>query len=160
MQYSFTAAALSAIAFIVAAESASELDATEWQAWAGTQSRDLGSQALAFLPNELWIHTNDSIRWTIGSTEIHTVTFLKPGQVRPPFFGTFGVPIGCPGTTPDGASFDGSTCVNSGVMGTFDAIVGPQTYSVRFPAAGNFKLVCLVHFDMTGAIHVLNPSET
>lgn len=114
---------------------------------------------MAFLPNELWIHTNDTIRWTIASTEIHTVTFLKPGQVRPPFFGVFGAPIGCPGSTPDGAGFDGSACVNSGVMGTFDNIVGPHTYSVKFPAAGNFKLACLIHFDMTGAIHVLNPSE-
>jgi plastocyanin len=45
-------------------------------------------------------------------------------------------------------------------MGTFDTIVGPRTYSVTFPAAGNFKLTCFVHPDMTGAIHVLNPSQT
>ncbi len=146
------------------------VEAKEWQAWAGMQSRDLGSQALAFLPNELWIHSNDSIRWTIASTEIHTVTFLIPpppppppgqlGQVRNPLFGpVFGVQVGCPGTTPDGASFDGSQCVNSGVMGTFDAIHGPQTYSVKFPKPGNFKFVCFVHFDMTGTVHVLDPSQ-
>src|ERR1700730_9081866 len=122
--------------------------ATEWQAWVGAQSRDLASQALAFLPNELWIHTNDTIRWTLASSEIHTLTSLKPGQVRPPFFSVFGLPIGCPGTTPDGSSFDGSTCVNSGVMGTFDTIVGPQTYSVKLPKPGNFKFICFVHFDM------------
>jgi plastocyanin len=29
-----------------------------------------------------------------------------------------------------------------------------QTFTVYFPAPGNFKLVCLVHPDMTGAIHV------
>jgi plastocyanin len=131
----------------------------------------MGSQALAFLPNELWIHTNDSIRWTLASTEIHTVTFLIPpppppppgqlGQIRQPLFGpTFGVQVGCPGVTPDGSSFDGSTCVNSGVMGTFDTIVGPQSYSVKFPKAGNFKFVCFVHLDMTGAVHVLDPSQT
>jgi plastocyanin len=50
--------------------------------------------------------------------------------------------------------------VNSGIMGSFDTIVGPRTYSVTFPIAGNFKFTCLVHADMTGAIHVLNPSET
>jgi plastocyanin len=33
-----------------------------------------------------------------------------------------------------------------------------QTYSVSFPSTGNFKLVCLVHADMTGTIHVLAPS--
>jgi plastocyanin len=30
---------------------------------------------------------------------------------------------------------------------------------VTFPTAGNFKLVCLVHENMTGAIHVLNASQ-
>ena len=34
-----------------------------------------------------------------------------------------------------------------------------QSYSVRFPVAGNFKFVCLVHVDMTGVVHVLNLSE-
>ena len=34
------------------------------------------------------------------------------------------------------------------------------TYSVTFPAAGNFKLVCLIHADMTGVVHVLNLSDT
>jgi plastocyanin len=148
------ASAVAALSLAVAA--VGSLQATEWQAWVGLQSRDMGSQALAFLPNEYWIHTNDSIRWTLASTEIHTVSFLTPGQVRPPFFGAFGVPIGCPGTTPDGSNYDGSACVNSGVMGTFDNIVGPKSYSVRFPKAGNYKFVCLVHFDMTGAVHVLD----
>jgi plastocyanin len=30
---------------------------------------------------------------------------------------------------------------------------------VQFPHAGNYKLVCLVHLRMTGAVHVLNPPE-
>jgi plastocyanin len=34
-----------------------------------------------------------------------------------------------------------------------------QTYTVTFPSANNFKLVCLVHSRMTGAIHVLQLSE-
>ena len=159
----------SVAAVMLAASVTGALQAREWQAWVGMQSRDMGSQALAFLPNELWIHSNDSIRWTLTSTEIHTVTFLIPppspapgqlGQVRQPLFGqTFGVQVGCPGATPDGSSFDGSTCVNSGVMGTFDTIVGPQSYSVKFPKPGNFKFVCFVHFDMTGSVHVLDPSQ-
>src|SRR5207248_7424137 len=35
----------------------------------------------------------------------------------------------------------------------------PRTYSVNFPAGGNFKFVCLVHVDQTGVVHVLNPAE-
>jgi plastocyanin len=128
-----------------------------WQATVGSQSTDKGIQALAFLPNELWIHAGDSITWTFPTPEIHTVTFLKESpaeQVRPP---RPGIPVvgGCPGTTPDGSSFDGSTCVTSGD----DLFVDGATYTVTFPAAGNFKLVCLLHNNMTGAVHVLASSE-
>ena len=158
-----TRVALFAAAALIGGITTSVASAAQWMALAGAQSPDLGSQALAFLPNELWIHAGDSIRWTHASTEIHTVTFLKPGQVRPPNFGaTFGVPVGCPGNTLDGADFDGTSCVNSGVLGQGPVNLGPviQTYSVTFPTAGNYKLVCLVHADMTGTIHVLSPSAT
>jgi plastocyanin len=137
------------------------VQAKEWQAIAGAESPDRGSHALAFLPNELWIHSGDSIRWTFATHERHTLTFLTPGQTRPPAFGpVFGVPIGCPGVTPDGSSFDGSTCVTTGILLLDDdtPAAGPLTYSVSFPAAGNFKFVCLVHADMTGMVHVLTPS--
>jgi len=40
-----------------------------WQAIAGAQSADMGRQALAFLPNELWIHAGDSITWTRAPTK-------------------------------------------------------------------------------------------
>ena len=129
--------------------------AAAWQATAGAQSGDMGRQALAFLANELWVHAGDSITWTFPTPEIHTVTFLKqnttPQQVRQPRPGVPGG--GCPGTTPDGSSFDGSTCVTS------SELVNGQTYTVNFPTAGNFKLVCLVHNNMTGAVHVLDLSE-
>src|SRR5215471_14491868 len=100
--------------------------ATIWQAIAGAQSTDEGIQALAFLSNERWIHAGDSITWTFPTHEIHTVTFLKPGQVRPPRPAAGG---GCPGTTPDGSTFDGSTCVTSGD----DNFVDGKTYTVTFP---------------------------
>jgi plastocyanin len=156
-------AASFAVAALMGGVTTGAVSAAQWMAWAGAQSQDLGSQVLAFLPNELWIHAGDSIHWTHASTEIHTVTFLKPAQVRPPNSGpTFGVPVGCPGNTPDGASFDGSSCVNSGILGQGPVNLGPviQTYSVTFPSPGNFKLVCLVHADMTGTIHVLGQSAT
>jgi plastocyanin len=131
------------------------LQAADWYAAAGAQARDKGSQALAFLPNELWIHAGDAIHWSFSTNELHTVTFLKPGQVRPPLYGpVWEIFLGCPGATPDGSSFDGSSCLSS------DTLTTGQTYSVRFPSAGNFKLVCLVHTDMTGVVHVLNPATT
>jgi plastocyanin len=151
-------------AILMAAAPISTVQAKEWQAIAGAESPDRGRQALSFLPNELWIHTGDSIRWTFPTHERHSVTFLAPGQLRPPIYSpaAWGVEVGCPGVTPDGASFDGSACVHSGIL-LLDANTEPTasapTYSVHFPTAGNFKLTCLAHADMTGVVHVLNPSE-
>ena len=133
--------ALLVLAFAVSAK------ADTWQLQVGAQTSDKAHQAFAFLPNEIWIHAGDSITWTVGSDEIHTVAFLKAGQVRPPF------QVGCPGTTPDGSLETGTTCVYSGVLSD------GQTYTVVFPATGNFKLVCLVHADMTATVHVLDLSE-
>ncbi len=136
------------------------LHAKEWQAIAGAETPDRASQALAFLPNEL------CIRWTFPSHERHTLTFLTPGEVRPAAFGTtFGIAIACPGigVTPDGSSFTGISCVSSGVLllpedsGRF---APAPTYSVVFPATGNFKFVCLVHADMAGVVHVVSQAAT
>ena len=51
----------------------------------GAQTNDKGRQALAFLPNEIWIRAGDSITWRWDVDEIHTVTFLKDGDTRPDF---------------------------------------------------------------------------
>jgi len=122
------------------------IQAETWQAAVGAQSQDKGLQVVAFLPNELWIHAGDTVNWTVGADEIHTITFLTVGQMRPPFF------VGCPGFSVGAASFDGSVCVSTPPM------VSGQTFNVMFPTAGNFKLVCLVHPDMTAVVHVLDPS--
>jgi plastocyanin len=120
----------------------------QWKATLGAQSHSMGHQALAFLPNELWIHTGDSVTWTSNVDEIHTVSFLTVGQVRLPF------QVGCPGFTSTGfGTFDGSTCI------TTPPLVKGQTFTVNFPVAGNFKLVCLVHQNMTGVVHVVDWSQ-
>src|SRR5215831_3506726 len=125
-----------------------QLAQAQWQATIGAQSTDLAKQAMAFLPNEMWIHAGDSITWTFDTAEPHTVSFLKAGQVRPPD------QIGCPGFSPDGfATFDGSTCVTTGRLRE------GQTFTVAFPTANNFKLVCLIHRNMTATVHVLGLSE-
>jgi plastocyanin len=118
----------------------------QWHNTAGAQSNDKGTQALAFLPNEIWIHSGDSVTWTFATDEPHSVTFLKPGQTRPT------IDVGCPGATTTGKNFDGSGCVNSG-----RSVTKGQTYTVTFPTPGNYRLVCLVHVNMTGIVHVLDP---
>jgi len=118
-----------------------------WNAQVGAQTPSMGRQALAFLPNEIWIHSGDSVTWTFNSDEIHTVSFLVVGQIFPPF------PVGCPGFSFGVATFDGSTCVT-----TPPTVKGQPTFTVMFPTAGNYKVQCLVHNSMNGVIHVLDPS--
>jgi plastocyanin len=117
----------------------------QWNATVGAQSRDKGEQVLAFLPNEIWIHQGDSIEWTFEADDIHTVTFLSDGQTRPPFF------AGCPGFSGSQVNYDGSTCIST------PPLVTGATFTVFFTATGNFKVVCLVHENMTGVVHVLPP---
>jgi len=125
--------------------------ADNWQLQVGAQNGDRSHQALAFLLNEIWIHSGDSITWAFVANEVHTVTFLTPLQVRPNRF--TGCPGGGPpdGRTPDFSVYDGTACVNSGILTSEDG----QTYTVVFPVTGNFKLVCLAHPNMTATIHVL-----
>ncbi len=134
--------------FLCASLLASSVALAQWHNTAGAQSKDKGTQALAFLPDEIWIHAGDSVTWTMATDEPHSVTFLKPGQIRPTF------QVGCPGNTPNDSNFDGSSCVNSGRVTTKG-----QTYTVNFPSPGNYRLVCLVHVNMTGMVHVLDASQ-
>jgi plastocyanin len=137
-----------ALATVLSALALVSADAAQWNATVGAQSNDKGDQALAFLPNEIWIHAGDRITWTFDADEIHTLTFLTAGQPRP-FFAD-----GCPGFSMDPATYDGSTCVTTPPM------VKGQTFTVIFPVAGNFKLVCLVHENMTSVVHVFDLAET
>jgi plastocyanin len=114
----------------------------------GAENKNEARQANAFLPNDLSILENDSITWTfVPINQPHTLTFLMPGQLRPT------LAVGCPppgsGIQPSGSSYDGSACVNSGRM------MNGAMYTVKFPKAGNYKLVCLIHPDMNGTVHVL-----
>ena len=115
----------------------------QWHATIGAQTRDMGRQALAFLPNEIWIHEGDNITWTFEVDEIHTLSLLTAGQVRQPFA------VGCPGFSTSPAMFDGTKCVST------PPLTKGQSFTVNFPETGNFKFVCLVHANMTGVVHVL-----
>jgi plastocyanin len=120
--------------------------AEDWRVQVGAQSKDKALQVIAFLPNEIWVHAGDPVAFKVATDEPHTVTFLTPNQVVPPFS------VGCPGSTPNGGPEDGSSCVNSGTL------TNGQSYSVTFPEPGDYKLVCLYHQNHTAVIHVLDLS--
>lgn len=113
-----------------------------WRAKVDAETPDMGRQALAFLPNEMWIHARDSVTWTFNSEEIHTVSFLVVGQNFPAFMD------GCPGFSFGAASFDGSTCVT-----TPPTVKSQGDFTVTFPAAGNYKIQCLVHNSISRRRH-------
>ncbi len=122
-----------------------------WHVQVGAQSKDMGRQALAFLPNEIWIHENDSVTFRSAVDEPHTVTFMTPMQVRPIDFNQ-----GCGGLPPfstSPATFNGSACVSTQPLLKADA------FTIQFTKAGNYKAVCLLHPDMTGTIHVLKAAD-
>jgi plastocyanin len=143
-----------------------------WHVQVGAESKSQALQADAFLPNEIWIYAGDSIEFTFpDKNEIHTATLLQPGQSgqpgqpRPLFAGPPMPPpaVGCntidseAAAQPNNSSYDGDgtnapnlACVNSGPLSN------GASYTINFPMPGNYKLVCLVHADMNGVIHVLS----
>lgn len=146
-----------------------------WNANVGAETQSEAGQAIAFLPNEIWINASDSIQWTWQpKNEPHTVTFLMPGQTRPtpppPIGPPSGPPVGppfyfgsstppfveCPSPNPFNggtATYDGSACVSSAAL---TGGAAPSTFTVTFPNPGNYKLVCLIHTNMNGTVHVLD----
>ena len=144
-----------------------------WNANVGAETNDQSQQANAFLPNEIWINAGDSIQWTWQpKNQSHTVTFLTTRQTRPtpppPIGPPAGPPVGppfffgaeCPGPLNPykggSATYDGSACVSSAALSGGTA---PSTFTVTFPNAGNYKLVCLIHANMNGTVHVLGAAD-
>lgn len=131
---------------------AAKAQGVTYNANVGAETKDQGVQADAFFPNELWLLENDSITWTfVPKNEPHTVTLLTPNQVRPQAPPQAGPPFVAQGVACTAAAdYDGSACVS-----TLAGLNGGATFTVKFPKAGNYKLVCLIHPDMTGTVHVM-----
>lgn len=142
----FAVAACAAVAGVAFMQTA--VAQQTWQAGLGAQSKNLAMQAMAFLPNEMWIHAGDSIRWTSHSSDIHTVSFLVMGQPVLPFA------VGCPGFSSSGVTFNGMHCVSAPTLNL------GESFTIKFTVPGNYPLICLVHNHMTGVIHVLPASAT
>lgn len=183
--YSYLIFALTLVAGLLTFPSAASAQQT-WYVQVGAESHNEAKQADAFLPNEIWIYAGDSITFKFDPKhEIHTVTFLDPGdptatpavvaQPRPLFAGPppsvpMAPPVGCDMVDsedmaqPSGSSYGGHDapsgslpCVNSGPL---NALTNGGTYTVTFPVPGNYKMVCLVHADMNGVVHVLQNTDS
>jgi plastocyanin len=124
---------------------------TTWHMNVGAEADAQAIQVNGFLPRAESINVGDTVEWTVGTGEFHTITFLSGGAQPPlvlpgppPAFNPVAVaPAG-------GPSYDGKVYFNSGLL------VKGQTYSLTFTATGDFPFLCLIHGDMAGTIHVAN----
>jgi plastocyanin len=134
--------------------SAATASPVTWQVRVGAESPDMAVSAMAFLPREVWVDVGDTVHWTAGSAEPHTVTFLAPGTSLPEFN-----PFDPSQTTPQGSSsYDGTAYTNSGIIATQPIFVftdPASSYHLTFTATGDFTYYCLLHgVMMTGVVHV------
>ena len=134
-----------------------------WLVNVGAQSSDEGRQTNFFYSREITVDVGDQVRWTQNADELHTVTFLAPGQTRndvPLFTFTSDFSNIVPNLTAlapqgDPTKFDGTALTSSGAFPVPGAPPGPpHQYTVTFTKAGDYDYVCLVHATMSGTIHV------
>ncbi len=134
----------------------------------GWDNGQQGAMINAYFPSVLTIHVNDTVKWVLNSMEFHTVTFLHGADINSyPLFNVIpgnppvvvlNVAAAAP-TVASGASYDGSTFLNSGFLNPSGNPNNPTSFSLKFTATGTFKYVCLVHgTPMSGTIVVVNSS--
>lgn len=144
-----------------------------WHVTVGIQTANGAISGMAFTPRQIYVKTGDTIVWTVGSKEIHTVTFGAPPAdtdnegaegITNPLLNAFEEIEELFATPAGGASFDGVSYHNSGIMTTVPEASGfsqaIQQYSLRINApVGNYTFYCLVHGPiMSQVVHVI-PSD-
>lgn len=109
---------------------------TNWNVETGGSTDKYALQALDYYPNEITIDAGDTITYHVASGaggDAHTVSFVPAGQKIPS-------PLDPKDVTPaGGTTITGKTFVNSGIL------VGGQTFTLRFPVAGTYRILCLFH---------------
>src|SRR5512146_544660 len=134
----------------------------------GLENANTGVEVNSYFPSNLTIHVGDTVRWTQNTNEIHTVTFLAgrdiatipiivpaPSGAASPLMlnPVFAFPAG-----PSNGQYDGSTFVNSGVMGLAPGQV--REFSLTFTKVGAYDYVCLVHgVMMSGQVVVVGADQ-
>jgi plastocyanin len=125
-----------------------------WHVRVGAESPDMSVSAMAFLPKNIWVDAGDTVHWTAGSAEPHTVTFLAPGTTLPEFNPFDPSQTGAVGSS----SYDGTAYTNSGIIATQPIFVFTNpaaSYDLTFTTTGDFTYYCLLHgVMMTGTVHV------
>jgi plastocyanin len=147
-----------------------------WQVTVGVQTSDGAISGMAFTPSAVYVKAGDTIVWTVGSKEIHTVAFGTPPAdtdneaaegIPVPLLSIFEEQEERFATPAGGSSFDGAptSYYNSGIMTTEPAASGfpgaIQHYALTINApVGDYTFYCLVHGPMMSQIvHVIPSSQ-
>lgn len=103
-----------------------------------------------FGPNSVTVIAGSTVTFKNTWEEPHTVTFPGSKPVPPPSDPTWPVPTN-PGVT---TAFDGVTYLSSGM------VAKGQTFDVKFPTAGSYRFVCIIHPGMEGTVQVVATGGT
>lgn len=120
-----------------------------WQAIVGVENVNHTTQGLIILPLAFWINRGDTLVWTANAGDMHTVTFLPPGEKLPPFTGSSDQIHRVGGDT-----YNGEGYFNSGLMSSLPEMNMPTTYALTFDVTGDFIYYCLLHHTMFALVHV------
>lgn len=117
-----------------------------WNVRAGGETPDMAVQSMRFYPSVITINAGDSINWTLGGHEDHTIAFLSGAQAPEP---------GSPDTLlPKGtSSYNGTGITSSGLLQP-DQVM---SYKLVFTKPGVYTYQCLVHPGMGGVV-IVQPS--
>jgi plastocyanin len=133
----------------MAASPPAQAGAQSWQVQVGGSSADNAVQLLHNYPEAITVNAGDAVTWTNPTPEIHTVTFLAPGQEPPRFDRADPMQ-----SSPQGnGQVDGSGYLNSGVMER------GQSWTATAGPAGTYSYVCLVHRNQLGTV-IVNDAGT
>jgi plastocyanin len=115
----------------------------------------------SYLPGSFTIGVGDTVTYTIGSDDPHTITFGEgPADVPPdawPVSGFEAEAAPFPGTEPvdmGTASYDGTSFVNTSILGP-----SGSTATIEFTAPGTFAFFCAIHPGMVGEVTVVEDGE-
>jgi plastocyanin len=152
-----------------AAESATTVPHA-WFVTVGVQTANGTISGMVFTPSQIYVKAGDTIVWTVGAKEIHTVTFGNPPAVTDneaaegianPIDNAFEEAGELFATPAGGGTFTGAGYYNSGLMTTVPAAAGfphaQQQYALRIDApVGAYTFYCLVHGRMMSqVVHVI-----
>ena len=136
---------LLAVVGITAVNSSTALGTTPttrtWTVQVGAQTPSASIQTMNFGTGTIWINKGDSVRWVVGSKEIHTVSFINaahPDSGYDPSIAYMNTR-----TTQTWISAPGQFR-NSGIM-TTEAPAAQRVYTLRFIGVGTFHYICYVH---------------